>query len=508
MAETCLVFSAEKTTFDPQSKGCLIVGQPRHLQAVSYDNFAEKLSRRVDAATFNLVLHTMAGSDACPVWLNRVVIGALPVTASRHNSPAHPYFLYKLVCSNLPCGDACIVVVCERSEAFASACAIARAFPTYSRKSSWAKLASKTVTVEFVFVGSNDLPLSREDAECMNVVADSIRLSARLVDMPCQEMHTSAFVQEITSVGEELGIVPVIIRGEELNEKGFGGLYGVGKAAENPPALVVLSHTPASATRTIAWVGKGIVYDTGGLCIKAKTSMLGMKRDCGGAAGILGAFRAAVKQGFSENLHALFCMAENAVGSRSTRPDDILTLYSGKTVEVNNTDAEGRLVLGDGVAYAKKDLNADIVLDMATLTGAQGVATGKHHASLLTNEEAWEPACAAAGKASGDLVFPVPYCPELHFSEFSSALADMKNSVQNRDNAQVSCAGLFIGSHLGFDFPGTWLHVDMAAPAHVGERATGYGVALLVTLFGKLSSSKLLQTISPCLPEKKAGRTA
>ena len=87
--------------------------------------------------------------------------------------------------------------MCERSEAFASACAIARAFPTYSRKSSWAKLASKTVTVEFVFVGSNDLPLSREDAECMNVVADSIRLSARLVDMPCQEMHTSAFVQVI-----------------------------------------------------------------------------------------------------------------------------------------------------------------------------------------------------------------------------------------------------------------------------------------------------------------------
>jgi len=399
------------------------------------------------------------------------------------------------------------VVVCERSGAFASACAIARAFPTYSRKSSKTKMPSRTVTVEFVLVGSDKTPISSEDAECMNVVAESIRLSARLVDMPCQEMHTSAFVQEITKVGDELGIVPLIIRGKELDEKGFGGLFGVGKAAENPPALVVLSHTPMSATRTIAWVGKGIVYDTGGLCIKAKTSMLGMKRDCGGAAGILGAFRAAVKQGFSENLHAVFCMAENAVGPEATRPDDILTLYSGKTVEVNNTDAEGRLVLGDGVAYAKKDLHADVVLDMATLTGAQGVATGRYHASLLTNDEEWEPACAMAGKASGDLVFPVPYCPELHFSEFSSALADMKNSVQNRDNAQVSCAGLFIGSHLGFDYAGSWLHVDMAAPVHMGERATGYGVALLVTLFGKLSSTKLLQSISPNLPTKNSGIT-
>ncbi|KAJ7337186.1 putative aminopeptidase npepl1 [Desmophyllum pertusum] len=434
------------------------------------------------------------------------IIGALPTGASRHNSPAHPHFLKKLVCSHLPGGDSCIVVVCERSDAFASACAIARAFPTFSRKTSKAKIRSKTVTVEFVLVGNNyDSPITSEDVECMTAVADSIRLTARLVDMPCQDMHTSAFVQEITKVGDELGIVAVVIKGEELNQKGFGGLYGVGKAAVNPPALVVLSHTPMSATRTIAWVGKGIVYDTGGLSIKAKTSMCGMKRDCGGAAGILGAFRAAVKLGFSENLHAVFCMAENAVGPEATRPDDILTLYSGKTVEVNNTDAEGRLVLGDGVAYAKKDLQADIILDMATLTGAQGIATGRFHAALLTNKEEWEPACVVAGKASGDLVFPMPYCPELHFSEFSSALADMKNSVQNRDNAQVSCAGLFIGSHIGFDFPGSWLHVDMASPVHMGERATGYGVALLVTLFGKASSSKLLQSISPNLPAKDSG---
>lgn len=500
--ETSLIFSSEKTSFDPQVKGCLIIGQPRHLQHVSFKDFAEKISTRVDATTFNLVLHSMGGSDACPVWLDQVVIAALPTSASRHNSPAHPHVLNKLVCSNLPGGDVCIVVVCERHNAFASACAIARAFPLYSRKSSRAKLRSRTVIVEFVLVGQNNTPISDEDAVCMSVVAESIRLSARLVDMPCQDMHTSAFVKEIAKVGEELGIVPLIIRGEELNERGFGGVYGVGKAAENPPALVVLSHTPMSATRTVAWVGKGIVYDTGGLCIKTKTSMPGMKRDCGGAAGILGAFRAAVKQGFSENLHAVFCMAENAVGPKATRPDDILTMYSGKTVEVNNTDAEGRLVLGDGVAFAKKDLQADVILDMATLTGAQGVATGKYHASVLTNDDKWEPACLTAGKASGDLVFPVPYCPELHFSEFSSALADMKNSVQNRDNAQVSCAGLFIGSHLGFDFPGSWIHIDMAAPVHLGERATGYGVALLVTLFGKASNSKLLQSISPNLPAK------
>uniref|UniRef100_H3CNP5 Aminopeptidase like 1 n=1 Tax=Tetraodon nigroviridis TaxID=99883 RepID=H3CNP5_TETNG len=228
-----------------------------------------------------------------------------------------------------------------------------------------------------------------------------------------------------------------------------------------------------------------------------QTTMPGMKRDCGGAAAILGAFRATVKQGFKDNLHAVFCLAENAVGPVATRPDDIHTLYSGKTVEINNTDAEGRLVLADGVVYASRDLSADIILDMATLTGAQGISTGKYHAAVMTNSEQWEMACVRAGRSSGDLAHPLVYCPELHFSEFTSAVADMKNSVADRENAQSSCAGLFIGSHLGFDWPGIWVHVDIASPVHAGERATGFGVAMLMALFGQASDDCTLNKVSP-----------
>ena len=115
--------------------------------------------------------------------------------------------------------------------------------------------------------------------------AKSVRLSARIVDAPCSVMHTDAFLQEVVAVGNELQLSPLIIRGEDLRVKGFGGIYGVGKAAVNPPALVVLSHLPPDATMTVAWVGKGIVYDTGGLSMKTKTTMPGMKADCGGAAG-------------------------------------------------------------------------------------------------------------------------------------------------------------------------------------------------------------------------------
>jgi len=220
-------------------------------------------------------------------------------------------------------------------------------------------------------------------------------------------MHTDGFLDMVHEVGTALKITPTIIQGEELDKRGFGGIYGVGKAAVHAPALAVLSHKPKGATETIAWVGKGIVYDTGGLSIKGKTAMPGMKRDCGGAAGILGAFYAAVRQGFKQNLHAIFCLAENAVGQHATRPDDIHTLYSGRTVEINNTDAEGRLVVADGVVYANRDLKATTIVDMCTLTGAQGISTGRYHAAHLTNDERYEDACAKAGRACGDLSFPM-----------------------------------------------------------------------------------------------------
>jgi probable aminopeptidase NPEPL1 len=207
-----------------------------------------------------------------------------------------------------------------------------------------------------------------------------------------------------------------------------------------------------------------------------------MKGDMGGAAGVLGGFVAAVKSGAKQRIHAILCLAENSVAANAVRPDDILQMYSGKTVEVNNTDAEGRLVLADGVAYASKHLDPAVILDMATLTGAQLVSTGKRHASIVCTDEALENRTIAAGKSSGDLVHPLPYAPEFFRKEFRSVVADMKNSVKDRANAQASCAGQFVAEHL-VDFDGAWLHVDIAGPSGMDERGTGYGVALLLDLF-------------------------
>ncbi|XP_031228784.1 probable aminopeptidase NPEPL1 isoform X2 [Mastomys coucha] len=501
MTSVGLQFQASAGDADPQSRPLLLLGQLQHLHRVPWSHVRGKLQPRVTEELWQAALATLNPNptDSCPLYLNCATVAALPSRVSRHNSPSAAHFITRLVRTCLPPGThRCILMVCEQSEVFASACALARAFPLFTHRSAASRRAEKrTVMVEFFLVGQDNGPVEVSTLQCLTNATEGVRLAARIVDTPCNEMNTDIFLEEISQVGMELGITPTIIRDEQLKTKGFGGIYGVGKAALHPPALAVLSHTPDGATQTIAWVGKGIVYDTGGLSIKGKTTMPGMKRDCGGAAAILGAFRAAIKQGFKDNLHAVFCLAENAVGPNATRPDDIHLLYSGKTVEINNTDAEGRLVLADGVSYACKDLGADIIVDMATLTGAQGIATGKYHAAVLTNSAEWEAACVKAGRKCGDLVHPLVYCPELHFSEFTSAVADMKNSVADRDNSPSSCAGLFIASHIGFDWPGVWVHLDIAAPVHAGERATGFGVALLLALFGRASEDPLLNLVSP-----------
>lgn len=490
-------FHRELQVSDPHKLPVLIVGQLRHLKELQFDRVRCKLEPRVTVDTFEKAISYLhpTPTDTCSLYLDLAKVAALPTKASRHNSDSRAHALTKLVLSESSGVSESIVVVCERENLFASGCAVARAFPIFNRKTTKKTGGESEVTVhvEFVLVGGETV--REQDVEVLGYAAKGIRLTAKIVDAPCNEMNVSGFLSELEAVANELKLVPKIIRGEELNDQGFGGIYGVGKAAVDPPALAVLSYEPEGATETVAWVGKGIVYDTGGLSIKGKTAMPGMKRDCGGAAAILGGFYAAVKSGFKQNLHAVFCLAENSVGPKSTRPDDIHRLYSGCTVEINNTDAEGRLVLADGVCYADRDLKAQIILDMATLTGAQGIATGKYHGAILTNNEEWEEKALVVGRKTADLLAPVPYCPELHFSEFTSAVADMKNSVMDRGNAQVSCAGLFINAHLGFEYSGVWLHVDMASPVHNGERATGYGVALLMGLFGEHSDAELLKEV-------------
>ncbi len=406
----------------------------------------------------------------------KLVVGVLPENCSRNSPPSRSWAISGLARMASGRQDAAVVLALDTAEhALAAVCQAAPAFPLYDSHSG--EEHTRTVTLHAL------APVGAVTHPSLLHAAEGVRLAARLVDMPPNLLNTTRFIEEARQVAAITGSELQVIQGQELIDAGLGGLQGVGKAAVHGPALVLLRHNP-EAERKVGWVGKGIVYDTGGLSLKGKEHMPGMKGDMGGAAAVLGAFAAAARNS-KVGVVAALCLAENSVGPESTRPDDVLTLFSGKTVEVNNTDAEGRLVLADGVAWMAKNEGVDEIWDMATLTGAALMTTGKVHCGVYTNTLELEHAAVAAGLRSGNPVFPHIYAPELLRREFKSQVADMKNSVKDRMNAQASCAALFIENHLPRKAP-PWGHLDIAGPAWESNgRGTGFGVPLLLELLNR-----------------------
>jgi len=390
-----------------------------------------------------------------------------------------------------------ICVVGKQVDMYPLALVIARSYPKFKLGREIKADDVRELSIHFISTDNNN---SSDKSGLFNLI-DNVREAARITDTPCNYLNTKTFEEEARKVVADLNNRKVsieVFQSDELKAKGMGMIHSVGQASVDghKSRMAILSFKNGDDKKNVCWVGKGIVYDTGGLSIKSKTGMPSMKADMGGAAGLLFAFKQAVQNNFTENLYCILCMAENSVGPHATRPDDIITAYSGLTVDINNTDAEGRLVLGDGVHYATKDLKADICLNMCTLTGAQGICTGKMHAGILTNNESYEDKLVKAGLASGDMCFPMLYCPELLIKEFDGVCSDLKNSVANRSNAQSSCAGHFIEAHLdgGAKYNGTWIHVDMAYPVesmYDSDRYNGFGVALMQKLFSEYIPNEL-----------------
>jgi probable aminopeptidase NPEPL1 len=406
----------------------------------------------------------------------RLVVGVLHDTPSRHNAPSRAEAIRKVVAAAGFDGgarNAVLVVLDDEAHALAAANAIGRALPTFTRKGGAKTGGSLAIRCALRSGAAAPLePLER-------TVVEQARQMAHLVDTPPSDLDPGAFAAAAKRhLRGVRGVKVKEIAGDALLRAKLGGIHAVGRCARSAPRLVIAQAGPARGPH-IALVGKGVTFDTGGLHIKARGAMETMKSDMGGAAALLGAFATLAAHKPKCRLSLLLCLAENAIGPAAYKPDDVLTLHSGKTVEINNTDAEGRLLLADGCSYAARVLGADVVLDAATLTGAQGIATGDLHAAVMSNDEAIEQTLLAAGRATGDLCWPLPFAPEFYRSEFASPIADMRNSVKNRSNAQSSCAAEFVHWHLD----GTkvrWGHVDLAFPAFRSDRATGFGVALFV----------------------------
>ena len=462
----------------------LAAGPPRRILDRRRAELFKELVANTKPADRGSVATTLAGT---PQWLK---VGVLPKAGSRYNSPSRADAIRNVVATAGlgPKGKSAIVLVLDdASHLLAAANAVGRALPKFSLKS---KPSKNRVMVLAVLADGTVLTPDAVVTATLNAARDA----AALVDTPPSDLNPERFAAEVKTVLGELGVKVTEIAGDKLLDHGLGGIHAVGRAATTKPRLLVATYEPpADGTRGkrqhIALVGKGITFDTGGLHIKARGGMEGMKADMGGAAAVFGAFQVLVRSGSPHSVSMVLCLAENAVSAQSYKPDDVITLHSGKTVEINNTDAEGRLVLGDGVSWAARELKATTVIDAATLTGAQLVATGLVHAAVVSNEEGLEAAAIAAGKRSGDLAHALPFAPELYAGEFRSPIADMRNSVANRMNAQSSCAAQFVYAHLS-DAPGAnrrgWCHIDLAGPAFTKDRATGYGVALISELVRSL----------------------
>ncbi len=279
----------------------------------------------------------------------------------------------------------------------------------------------------------------------------------------------------------------------ELAERGFGGIIGVGQGSTRPPRLVQARYDGGAGPHVVL-VGKGITFDSGGLSLKPNASMLEMKSDMGGAAAVLATVRAVADLALPLRVTVLAAVAENLPSGTAQRPGDVLTQYGGRTVEVLNTDAEGRLVLADALAYADLELAPDLVVDVATLTGAMPVALGKRCAGLFASDDALAEQLVAAGEASGEQVWRMPIVDDYR-PTLDSPIADLRNIGQPGRKLQGGSivAALFLREFTGGR---PWAHLDIAGPAFTGsdedERTkggTGFGVRLLTAWLTALAAA-------------------
>ncbi|HEU4595007.1 MAG TPA: leucyl aminopeptidase [Pyrinomonadaceae bacterium] len=342
-------------------------------------------------------------------------------------------------------------------------------------------------------VTPHDLEPLRAEVERARVVAESANWARALTDEPGASLPPREFARRAAEMAEEFGLKVESLDAADVHARGLGGLAGIGQGSEEEPALIVLRYEPEGATEEDelwAFVGKGITFDTGGISIKHGLDMYEMKSDMAGGAAVLGALRAAAQLKPRRRLAAIVPAAENMPSEKSIKPGDIVRTLAGFTLEVVDTDAEGRVVLADGIAYAKT-LGASRIVDLATLTGSIIIALGDRRAGLFSNEDEWAAAVESAASRAGEPVWRMPVSDD-YKKRIESSIADFKNYGGRPD---ATSAALLLSKFAG-ETP--WVHLDMAGPSwledaqpHAPKGATGWGVRTLVELmFGDSDSEQ------------------
>ncbi|MCB2413814.1 leucyl aminopeptidase [Demequina sp. TTPB684] len=311
---------------------------------------------------------------------------------------------------------------------------------------------------------------SESAIERAKIIAGAVAATRDLINTPPLDLFPASFAEIAQGFGSQLGCDVKVWEPQQLADEGFGGLLAVGMGSSRLPRLVRVAWTPADAAQTIALVGKGITFDTGGISLKPPKSMETMKSDMSGSAAVLHTVLAAARAKLPIAVTGWLCLAENMPSGTAQRPSDIIRIYGGKTVEVLNTDAEGRLVLADGLVRAIEE-KPDAVIDVATLTGAQGVALGTRTSGVMGSADLQAEIVAAAEAIDEDM-WPMPLRDYL-LEMVESKVADLKNVGDPGGAAGMLSAGMFLKQFVG---DATWVHLDIARPAFHEGGAYGYTV--------------------------------
>ncbi|HZL71642.1 MAG TPA: leucyl aminopeptidase [Planctomycetota bacterium] len=351
--------------------------------------------------------------------------------------------------------------VSPREQAQAAAEGMLLAWYEYGKYKSKPNGAAKRVAkVRFAAVADGDASPLKEGAERGRIFAEATCLTRDLVNEPpsvCTPRYLAQAAEDVVKGAESFTIK--VIDENEAKELGMGGLLGVSAGSTEPPRFVHLTYTAPKAEATVAILGKGITFDSGGLCIKPADGMLNMKDDMSGAAAVIGIFRALRELKPNVNVHGIFAASENMPGGGAYKTRDVLRAMNGKTMEIINTDAEGRLVLSDALSYASK-LKPDCIVDLATLTGACVVALGPEVSGIFGTDQPLVDRLLAAGKSTGEKIWQLPLVDE-YWDMIKSDVADMKNSG-GRWGGSITAA-LFLKEFVGEGIP--WAHIDIAGPA-------------------------------------------
>lgn len=333
------------------------------------------------------------------------------------------------------------------------------------------KTPLKSITIHSELAKKSDVKDAIHKAE---IIATYTHLVRDLINTPPSHLTPETFCDAITQAvkkagGASTGLKVSVMTDSQLKSKGYGGIIAVGQGSSNPPRLLQLSYSPKGAKKKFAYVGKGITFDSGGLALKPAKGMEAMKSDMSGAAAVCAATIAIALLKVPIAIEAYAPLAENMVSDTATRPSDVISIYGGKTVEVINPDAEGRLILADALVKAQEGKDLDGIVDVATLTGAQVVALGTRTSAVMTNNTEFSEKFLVSTKKTGEAFWPMPLPIELRAS-LDSPVADLANIGERMGGMLV--AGLFLKDFVADELP--WLHLDIAGPAYNESAAHGY----------------------------------